>query len=270
MVARCRHLALVLLALAGSFVCPASAFAAPDDAGYASALVARLVAEMKPPRDASYALTGTGFFISSAGELLTAEHVVRGCDRIDLVSESLPFTSAELVMADARPDIALLRLPVGSPAAPAILSLAPGAAVAGEPLVVLGYPIGSDMRRATATAVTVADASNPIQANARYVLTFSGTIRQGDSGGPLLDGRGHVVGLVKGGFDDPRVAAGIFGDKFSDMSLGPTRDLVAAFYHHANGGDLPSPRKTAASIAEGIAAARAAVVRVVCWRRSPL
>ncbi len=229
-------------------------------------LISQLATELNPPPEAHFALTGTGFFVSSSGDLMTAAHVVRDCVRIDLISEALPATSVSLVAADARPDLALLHLPAGSAPPPSVLSLAATQASPGDALAMIGYPSGSDMRRAAAIGVTAARSAGDRLINARYVLAFSGDVQSGDSGGPLLDAGGHVVGLVKGRFDGSQASRDLFGSDGADLSLGPTRNLIEAFYRHFGGTDLYPPGKSALSIAEGIARARAAVVRVVCWR----
>src|SRR5207248_2243133 len=96
--------------------------------------------------------------------LLTAAHQVDGCLRIDLVSEGLPITRAEL-MSMAVPDVALLRvpdMPLGQPAA-ITLTFRPPAdppTVPGTMLKVIGYPVGADLLKAT--TIEMADITDSV------------------------------------------------------------------------------------------------------------
>jgi S1-C subfamily serine protease len=256
-----RSSAALALMLAAS---TALAAAASPDPGYSAGLMRQLEAAMHPPSDAASALTGTGFFVSAGGELLTAEHVVRGCSRIDVVSEALPVMAATVVAADARPDLALLRIGHRPQAVPAALGFAVAGPAEGEALAVLGYPLGSDMRRATATKVRAVDGSNPRLRSSPYVLMLAGAVAEGGSGAPILDEGGEVVGLIKGGSDDPVKAQRAFGAPVTGISAGPARALIEIFYRASGLGALPAPAG-----AVGLEAARAAVVRVVCWRATP-
>lgn len=247
----------------------------PARADYAHVLMQQLESVMHPPADAPYALTGTAFFVSNKGELLTAAHVVQGCAQIDLVSESMPVTSAVLVASDARPDLAVLRA-VGPGGGHPSLSLASFEAREGDKFNVLGYAMGSDVRRANATHIRLADATNPKLKSSKYVLVLDGRTELGDSGAPILDSAGNVAGLVRGGYDDPVKAQEQFGVASANFSIGPSANLIEMFYAHAGLGSLtrsnasiaPIPVSTADSHDDN-ASQRAAVVRVVCWQASP-
>ncbi|HVG81166.1 MAG TPA: trypsin-like peptidase domain-containing protein [Methylomirabilota bacterium] len=65
--------------------------------------------------------SGTGFFVSADGVVLTAHHVVDGCAEIHLLSPLLGPAAARLLRAEPSLDVALLAAEV---AAPAHLSLA--------------------------------------------------------------------------------------------------------------------------------------------------
>jgi serine protease Do len=96
---------------------------------------------------------------------------------------------AQLVAADRRADLALLRLPRGPVA---LASLADSDSVrVGALVVALGHPLGL---RGTLTAGVV-HALGPLAPGGRHWIHADLRLAPGNSGGPLADTGGHVVGL---------------------------------------------------------------------------
>src|ERR1041385_7227656 len=84
--------------------------------GYEPGFLQKDSESVTPPGWWRYADTGTAFFMSADGVMLTADHVVRRCLRIDVLSEALAPTTASLVAAERKSDLALLRLDGGAAA----------------------------------------------------------------------------------------------------------------------------------------------------------
>lgn len=145
--------------------------------------------------------TGSGFFLSSSGYVLTNNHVVsaaangRGTIRVQLANnKSYP---AKLVGRDASYDLAVIKIDVTD--APALALGDSSKVQVGDGVIAIGSPLGlsgtvtSGIISAKDRAVTSGSGSgdssfiNAIQTDA--------AINPGNSGGPLVDMSGAVIGI---------------------------------------------------------------------------
>jgi S1-C subfamily serine protease len=142
---------------------------------------------------------GSGVVVNTAGEVLTALHVVAGATAIHLTFADGTTAGAALASSQPTTDIAVLqpdRLP--ATVVPATLGN-PGAAQVGSDAFVVGNPFGL-YGSMSAGVVSGLNRSFHDPNNADRV--FSGLIQvdaavnPGNSGGPLLDGAGRVIGIV--------------------------------------------------------------------------
>ena len=144
---------------------------------------------------------GTGMVLTSAGEVLTNNHVIRNATDIRVVvpgtGRSYP---AKVVGYDASDDVAVLQARNASQLKTVSLgdsdSLDPG-----EPVRALGNAGGTGSLRAASGTVTgidreitVGDDQGGSESLAGMIET-SADVQPGDSGGPLMDTSGHVVGM---------------------------------------------------------------------------
>lgn len=133
--------------------------------------------------------SGSGFFISEH-RLLTNEHVTCGPEvPIEVQTTKGKKANARVVSSSKRLDAALLEVSdvTGKP-----LTLASaGALVAGDPVMVIGNPVGME------STFHVGTISNPhrVLLDVCY-LQLDARINPGNSGGPALDGQGRVIGIV--------------------------------------------------------------------------
>jgi S1-C subfamily serine protease len=141
-----------------------------------------------------FAGSGTGFFISAKGTLITNHHVVSGCKAVRLAKRGLIFASAKLFALNRQDDLAVLttdqvppmylRLRVGEP-----LKVA-------EQIVVFGYPLaGVALSTLGNTTLGNITALAGLQDNYR-TFQLSAPIQPGNSGGPVLDMQGRLVGVI--------------------------------------------------------------------------
>jgi S1-C subfamily serine protease len=210
--------------------------------------------------------TGTGFFVDSRGTLLTAEHVVRGCGVVRVMSAHMRPAQARVVALDAEADVAVLEVPGLS--SPAWLPVAAPARAPGR-LAALGFPAGAlpDTPNETwAAAVNAAfPANSRWEADPRRVVWFrSGEITHGYSGGPLVDlGSGRVVGMVRGGIDHARVPS-LDGVPTQGLGLGPGAAPMLAMLSRftVREGVVPAGM----GVESALEMTRRATVRVVCTK----
>lgn len=137
---------------------------------------------------------GSGFIISRDGYIVTNHHVVGDAQQISVQLIDRREFAAEVVGADQRSDLALLKieatdLPVAK------LGKADDLKV-GEWVVAIGSPFGLDYS-ASAGIVSAIGRSLPNQRGENYVpfIQSDVAINPGNSGGPLFNMRGEVVGI---------------------------------------------------------------------------
>ncbi|MDQ7007623.1 MAG: Do family serine endopeptidase [Acidobacteriota bacterium] len=137
--------------------------------------------------------SGSGFFITEDGYLLTNRHVVDGADRLEVWDVDDNSYPAKLVGIDPALDLALLKVEgKGFPALP----LGDSEALrVGEWVVAIGNPIDF---RSSVTVGVVSGKGRQINFDPRDLGSYIQTdaaINFGNSGGPLLNARGEVVGI---------------------------------------------------------------------------
>jgi serine protease Do len=135
---------------------------------------------------------GTAFGVDREGWLLTAAHVARRAQRLEVVLPGREPMTARLVGYDARRDVAALR--VAPPAPLPALEIAREAPRVGDPVVVIGTPQGRPGVMSTG-AVAAVPVSLPGMAR-DALLRLTARVAPGNSGGPVLNAAGQVVGLV--------------------------------------------------------------------------
>jgi len=137
--------------------------------------------------------SGTGFFVTRDGYVVTNNHVVKNCKHISVFG-AVPLSDAKLIASDAEYDLALLKTDALS-TDEAELSNSKQPLHASDPVVIVGYPGQSWKTGQTKTSeARIINTKGP-QGEEKW-LEFSDSLAQGNSGGPLLDGSGNVVGVV--------------------------------------------------------------------------
>jgi S1-C subfamily serine protease len=154
-----------------------------------------------PPRD-KRASTGTGFFVSPRGHVLTNHHVVENCGTITVALEGNVSQSARVIARDSKNDLALLATTGLTPSA--IPNLRMGVRL-GESVFVYGFPLAGLLASSgnftigNVTAVAgLGDDTTMIQ--------MSAPVQPGNSGGPVFDQYGNVVAVVVSKLNALRIA----------------------------------------------------------------
>ena len=156
--------------------------------------------------------TGSGFFVSKLGHIITNAHVVRNCGSITVGDNAKKQVATILLETDKRNDLALLKISntqMASVETKSLISklglkLVPTASKGllrsddvelGEDVLVSGYPYGeiySDTIKVTKGIVSankgIGDDTGQFQMDA--------AVQPGNSGGPIYDENGNIVGVV--------------------------------------------------------------------------
>jgi serine protease Do len=134
---------------------------------------------------------GSGFIISSDGYILTNNHVVQGADEIIVRLSDRRELEAELIGADERADLALLK--VKATGLPEVEMGNSDKLKVGEWVLAIGSPFGFDYS-VTAGIVSAKGRSLPNESYVPFIQTDV-AINPGNSGGPLFNLDGEVVGI---------------------------------------------------------------------------
>ncbi|MEM9010803.1 MAG: serine protease [Pseudomonadota bacterium] len=147
-----------------------------------------------PPGDGSTLVgTGTGFFVSDAGHVLTNDHVIDQCNRLTLQVRGMPAVEAALIATNPAVDLAILqvaRVPAAIASFRAGLDLRQG-----DEIVAYGFPLEGDLSSQGNVTVGLVSALSGIGDDLSRVQ-ISAQVQPGNSGGPLMDRRGNIVGVV--------------------------------------------------------------------------
>ncbi len=146
--------------------------------------------------------TGTGFFVTSRGEMLTNQHVIDGCLQVTVEDYGV----AEVVAADPGNDLALLHLADADPDTIKTAAFRDSPRVQrGETVVAIGFPLQGTLSSSGNITVGTISALVGFNEDIRE-YQFTAPIQPGNSGGPLLDSSGNVIGVVSSelvrGYDD--------------------------------------------------------------------
>jgi S1-C subfamily serine protease len=188
--------------------------------------------------------SGSGFFVSREGHIVTNAHVVEGCSQVRS-SRGGPIKRLAL---DEQSDLALY-LASERPSSAAALKGGRGPR-AGDAVVAIGFPLkgllGSDPIVTTGTISALAGLGND-----RRTIQITAPVQPGNSGGPLLGENGSVVGVVVAKLDAIKMAKAI-GDIPQNVNFAVSLGTLQPFLN-ANGVpyelDNSAVTKTAADIA---------------------
>ena len=150
---------------------------------------------------------GTGFVVSTSGDILTNAHVVSEsgvtASSVVVVFKNDSDTEgtqvpATIVGSDESTDVALLRIdPSQAPVELTPVTLGDSSQVAvGESVVAIGNPLGLDFSLSTGVVSAVGrELQSPNGATITDGIQTDAAINPGNSGGPLFNGNGEVIGI---------------------------------------------------------------------------
>ena len=149
---------------------------------------------------------GSGFVVSSEGYIVTNAHVIEDASRVMVKFTGSEEIAAEIVGADTKLDVAVLKIETTglSP-----LALGNSADVrVGDFAVAIGNPTGEKLAdTATFGIISATARETNIDGQINSYLQTDAAINPGSSGGPLLDMQGRVIGITSAktlyaGYDD--------------------------------------------------------------------
>jgi len=235
-----------------------------------------------PPPKSGY--TGSGFFVSKLGHIITNEHVVRQCGSVTVGDNANKQISASILEKDKRNDLALLRISsteMASAETKSLISklgakklglklvpLASGGLMRsddielGESVMVAGYPYGelySNTIKVTGGMVSAVKGMGDDSAQ----FQMDAAVQPGNSGGPIYDENGNIVGVVISQLNKLKVAKTI-GSLPENVNFGIKASTVRQFLTSAGLPTKWSNRTKRKSTKELAQIAKNQTVMVVC------
>ena len=137
------------------------------------------------------ASSGSGFFVSKEGHIITNFHVIENCDSIKVNFKGKEVES-EIFAIDKMNDLAIIQANINPLK---FFSVSNKDVTLLQDVIVAGYPLGKYL------SSTIKMHKGSVTALAGYEDNYSNfqtdaTINQGNSGGPIIDKNGNVVGVA--------------------------------------------------------------------------
>ena len=137
------------------------------------------------------AASGTGFFVSRSGHIISNHHVIEGCDTTKLTFKGKEVV-ADVLAVDKMNDLAILKANL---IPSKVYPVATEDAGLLEDIIIAGYPLGKKVSAAIKTS------KGSVTALAGYGDNYSefqtdAALNQGNSGGPIMNQKGNVIGVA--------------------------------------------------------------------------
>ena len=202
--------------------------------------------------------SGTGFFVSPSGHVVTNHHVIDECSTVRVIPAGGQETSAYIVAKDKTNDLAILKTSITPTVVPPLRKQPR----LGEAVYVFGFPLTGLL--ATSGNFTMGSITALFgMADDSRLLQISAPVQAGNSGGPLLDKYGHVVGVIVSKLNVLTVAA-IARDVPQNVNFA-IKSTIAANFIDSNGVASNDATLTRELSPEAIAdLAKLFTVQVVC------
>ncbi len=249
----------------------------------------RVADKIRPPPRTKSGTSGSGFFVSKSGHVVTNEHVVRSCKLLTMGDNAKTQVRATVIETDKRNDLALLKISSTEMASEETKSLIRklgstftsnlGLKVVplssngllrsddvelGEGLLVAGYPYGEIFSNTIKVTKGIVSAIRGIGDDSGQ-FQLDAAVQPGNSGGPIYDENGNIVGVVVAQLNKLKMAKTI-GSLPENVNFGIKASTVRQFLTSAGLPTKWSSRTNSMSNRELAKIAKNQTVMVVCHR----
>ena len=135
--------------------------------------------------------SGSGFFINSEGFVLTSNHVIEICKKINTKIEGITYLATE-ISRDKFNDLALLKIDIQGNE---FIKLSSNNVNVGEPITVAGFPLvdmlGGDVK------VNFGNINSVNPSNNFSKIQIDAAVQPGNSGGPIVNQYGELIGVIE-------------------------------------------------------------------------
>ncbi|MEM7639933.1 MAG: Do family serine endopeptidase [Pseudomonadota bacterium] len=137
---------------------------------------------------------GSGVILGEDGIIVTNNHVIEGADEIIIVLADRREYPAELILADERTDLAVLRVDADGSTLPTLGYADTRGVEVGDLVLAVGNPFG--VGQTVTTGIISATARTDVGvSDYAFFLQTDAAVNPGNSGGALVNTRGDLVGV---------------------------------------------------------------------------
>ena len=143
------------------------------------------------PDETRKVASGTGFYVSAEGHIVTNHHVIDGCQEMKVHSKGRVFDTVKIA-SDVQNDLALLQIEI-SPSH--VFALSQDSPYPLQNIIVAGFPFGH--RYSSSLKFTQGIVSSLTGVGNNYSeIQIDAALQPGNSGGPIMDEAGNIVGVA--------------------------------------------------------------------------
>ena len=146
------------------------------------------------PRDQVQRSLGSGVIVDATGLVITNNHVIEGADQVRVSLTDKREFDAEIVLKDARTDLAVLRIKNGCERFPSLEFGNSDELQVGDMVLAIGNPFG--VRQTVTHGIVSSLARTQVGiTDYQFFIQIDAAINPGNSGGALVDMTGRLVGV---------------------------------------------------------------------------
>ena len=218
-----------------------------------------VVKKDKPVDNKTYKVaSGTGFYVSNSGHIITNHHVIDGCKDMKVISKGM--TIETLVLAtDPSNDLALLKAKEASRTYFSISNKQPEEL---QDIIVAGFPFGN--RISTSIKFTQGIVSSLTGVGDNYSqIQIDAALQPGNSGGPIMDSKGNIVGVAVAKLSLKKIMAdyGVVPENTNfGIKASAVRNLMVG-----NSIVVKEPNQTDITKSQLVKLAKEGTVHLTCW-----
>ena len=217
------------------------------------------ISETKESENIIPASSGTGFFISKEGHIITNNHVINACNATK-VNYQGNVVVAKILARDRINDLALLQADIKPKD---IFNISTNDADLLEEIYVAGYPFGKAVSSSVKVTRGVVSALSGLGDNYSNIL-IDAALQPGNSGGPIIDNKGNVVGIAVSKLDYEKVIEA-FGTIPENTNFGIKSSVLQTFTK-SNNLNLPQTKSRGVISTKKIGnKIKNATVYLGCW-----
>ena len=147
-----------------------------------------------PPSEQVSNSLGSGVIVGADGVIVTNNHVIDGATELKVVLSDRREYPAELVLADSRTDLAVLKIDVGDETLPTLDFADTRDLAVGDLVLAIGNPFG--VGQTVTSGIVSATARTDVGiSDYAFFLQTDAAVNPGNSGGALVNTRGELVGV---------------------------------------------------------------------------
>ncbi len=137
---------------------------------------------------------GSGVIVRPNGIIVTNNHVIEGADEIKVVLSDRREFDAEIVLADPRTDLAILRIAAGDEPLPTLPLANSDDVLVGDIVLAIGNPFGVGQTVTSGIVSATARTQKGISDFGFFIQTDA-AVNPGNSGGALVGMKGQLLGI---------------------------------------------------------------------------